>query len=139
MHLKIQEDLVNYIDLNEWTLINQALFLLFDAYITTCCRHLLRVLNDKAADEGGVRPDLKILLKGRVTVKVLLCEVALEELDLLAHFTRSHKDSMKLPTVMRDHLEEQLRFVPVQHAGVFGILMGKHQLMLYIVKYLAHL
>jgi hypothetical protein len=116
-------------ELNEWTLICRTIVLLIEEYITLCCPDVLRVHYDKAEEKGRIRPDLQLILKHAQSPKVLLCEVALEELDLSStDFTQSHKDAIKLPTFMRDQLEKQLQILPPQNAGVFGILMGKFHL-----------
>lgn len=124
--VKINQDLMADTELNEWTLICRTIVLLIEEYITLCCPDVLRVHYDKAEEKGRIQPDLQLILKHAQSPKVLLCEVALEELDLSStDFTQSHKDAMKLPTFMRDQLEKQLQILPPQNAGVFGILMGK--------------
>lgn len=113
-------------ELNERTLACRTIVLLIEEYITLCCPDVPRVHYNTTEAKGQTQSGLQLILKHAPSLRVLLCEVALEEMYLSnADFTGSHKDAMKLPTFMRDQLEKQVQILSLQNAGVFGILMGK--------------
>ncbi len=134
VHLRIKDLINDSESFNEWTLINQTISLLVEKYTVSCCSSLWRVQYDKVEHKGKIRPDLKISLRGAHPFRILLCEVALEELDFSVGFTKCHKGSLKLPTSMRTQLEAQLKRVPMRNAGVFGILMGMFEMAMILRK-----